>query len=74
MTLEISREAGAAVRIKTEKQEAGPVPSERVVTIRTFTGPEDVIVHSSQVDAKGVEVGFIGQKGDEFSWSFHAKP
>ena len=36
------------------------------MTIRTITGTEDVIVHSSQVDANGVEVGCIGQKGDEF--------
>ena len=54
------------MRVRTEKQEAGPIPSERVVAIRTVTGTEEVIVHSSQVDANGVEVGFIGQRGDEF--------
>jgi hypothetical protein len=54
------------MRIRTEKQEAGPIPSEKVVAIQTISGTEEVIVHSSQVDAKGVEVGFIGQKGDDF--------
>ncbi len=54
------------MRIKIEKQEAGPIPSETVVAIRTAAGStEEVIVDSSQVDARGVEVGFIGQRGDE---------
>jgi hypothetical protein len=54
------------VRVKTERQEAGPIPSETVVAIRTTSGStEETIVDSSQVDATGVEVGFIGQKGDE---------
>jgi hypothetical protein len=55
-----------AMRVRTERQEAGPIPSETVVEIRTVTGStEEVIVDSSQVDASGVEVGFIGQRGDE---------
>ena len=54
------------MRIRTEKQEAGRIPSETVVAIWTVTGVEEVIVHASQVDANGVEVGFIGQKGDDF--------
>ena len=54
------------MRVRIEKQEAGPIPSETVVAIRTATGStEEVIVDSSQVDASGVEVGFIGQRADE---------
>jgi hypothetical protein len=53
------------MRIRTEKQEAGPIPSEKVVAIRTTGGTEEVIVHSSQVDANGVEVGLVGQRGDD---------
>jgi hypothetical protein len=53
------------MRIRTEKQEAGSIPSEKVVAIRTIGGTEEVIVHSSQVDANGVEVGLVGQKGDD---------
>jgi hypothetical protein len=46
------------MRVRTERQEAGPIPSETVVAIRTVTGIEEVIVHASQVDANGVEVGW----------------
>jgi hypothetical protein len=36
------------------------------VAIRTVTGnTEEAIVHISQVDARGVEVGFIEQRGDD---------
>jgi hypothetical protein len=48
------------------RQEAGPIPSETMVAIRTTSGStEEAIVDSSQVDATGVEVGFIGQREDE---------
>ncbi len=54
------------MRVKTERQEAGPIPSETVVAIRTTSGStEEAIVHVSQVDDSGVEVGFIEQRGDE---------
>jgi hypothetical protein len=54
------------MRVRTERQEAGPIPSETVVAIRTVTGStEEVIVDASQVDENGVEVGFIGQKGED---------
>jgi hypothetical protein len=55
-----------AMRIRTERQEEGPIPSETVVAIRTTTGSvEEAIVHESQVDENGLEVGFIEQRGDE---------
>ena len=54
------------MRVKRERQEAGPIPSETVVAIRTTSGStEEAIVDSSQIDATSVEVGFIGQRGDE---------
>lgn len=53
------------MRIRTAEQIAGPVPSERVVTIWTASGPEQVIVHASQVDPKGLEVGLIARQEDE---------
>jgi hypothetical protein len=37
-----------------------------VVAVRTTSGSlEETIVDSSQADARGVEVGFIEQRGDE---------
>lgn len=51
-------------RIKVEKTSEGPVPSEVLVQIPTVEGPEDVVVHQSQVDDKGIEVGYIGDKGE----------
>jgi hypothetical protein len=54
------------MRVTTERQEAGPIPSEVVVAIRTTGGStEEAIVHVSQVVAGSVEVGFIGQRGNE---------
>jgi hypothetical protein len=54
------------MRVKTERQEAGPIPSETVVAIRTARGSiEEAIVDTSQVDARGVEVGFIEVRGEE---------
>ena len=54
------------MQVKTERREAGPIPSEVVVAIRTTSGStEETIVDVSQVDASGVEVGFIEQRGNE---------
>jgi hypothetical protein len=45
------------MRVRTERQEAGPIPSEIVVAIHTASGStKEAIVHLSQVDASGVEV------------------
>jgi hypothetical protein len=52
------------VRIRVTHTENGPIPSEKVVTIPTTTGTEEVVVHKSQVTAEGVEAGFIGEEGD----------
>jgi hypothetical protein len=53
------------MRIKITAKEEGAVPSETVVTIPTTSGPEDVVVHATQVSAGGVEVGYIRKKGTE---------
>jgi hypothetical protein len=54
------------MRVKTERQEAGPIPSETVVAIRTTSGSvEEAIVDVTQVDANSVEVGFIEQRGND---------
>jgi hypothetical protein len=53
------------MRIRTAKQVAGPIPSEKVVTIWTTSSTEEVIVHASQLDPKGIEVGLIAQRGNE---------
>lgn len=54
------------MRVKTERQEAGPIPSEVVVALRTTSGStKEAIVHVSQVDDGSVEVGFIEQTGNE---------
>ncbi|MGE0116629.1 MAG: hypothetical protein AB7S71_06495 [Dongiaceae bacterium] len=50
--------------IKIQGQEEGPIPTERVVTIATTTGKEDVVVHTSQVSGDGIEVGFIKNQED----------
>jgi predicted methyltransferase MtxX (methanogen marker protein 4) len=52
------------MRIRTEKRMAGPIPSEAVVVIPTIEGEEQLVVHSSQVDERGVEVGFIRERDD----------
>jgi hypothetical protein len=52
------------VRIRVTHTENGPIPSEKVVTIPTTTGTEEVVVHKSQVTDDGVEAGFIGEEGD----------
>ena len=53
------------MRVRTAEQIAGPIPSERVVTIQTARGIEQMIVHASQVDASGVEIGVVARKGNE---------
>jgi hypothetical protein len=53
------------LRIKITRQEVGAIPSEAIVTIATTTGPEEVVVHTSQVTGDGVEAGFIGEKKGE---------
>jgi hypothetical protein len=50
------------MRVKIKGKTAGPVPSEAVVTIPTTAGSEEVVVHTSQVNEAGMEVGFIGRK------------
>jgi hypothetical protein len=53
------------MRIRFTNRREGPIPSETVVTIPTVDGTEDVVVHQSQADTEGVEVGFIGEKDDQ---------
>jgi len=53
------------LRIKITRREAGPIPSEALVTIPTTTGTEEVVVHTSQASSDSVEAGFIGQEGDK---------
>ncbi len=53
------------MHLRTAEQIAGPVPFEKVVTIRTASGSEELIVHISQIDRNGIEVGLIAQSGDE---------
>ena|SRR5579883_2261973 len=52
------------IRIKITSREAGPIPSEALVAIRTVEGVEEVVVHASQATADSVEAGFIGADGD----------
>ncbi len=52
------------IRIKITSREAGPIPSEALVAIRTVEGVEEVVVHASQATADSVEAGFIGAEGD----------
>ncbi|MBV8888544.1 MAG: hypothetical protein JO305_02635 [Alphaproteobacteria bacterium] len=51
-------------RIRISHKENGAIPSEAVVTIPTTSGPEEVVVHSSQASEDSVEAGFIGREGD----------
>ena len=53
------------MRIKVDRRREGDIPSEAVVAISTTSGPEEVIVHESQVDSKGLEVGFIREMPDK---------
>jgi hypothetical protein len=53
------------MHLRTAEQIAGPVPFEKVVTIRTASGSEELIVHTSQISSNGIEVGLIAQSGDE---------
>jgi hypothetical protein len=53
------------MRIRTDKRTAGPIPSETVVVIPTIEGEEQLVVHTSQVDDRGVEVGFIRERDDD---------
>lgn len=50
------------MQIKIRNRMAGSIPTEAVVEIPTVGGSEEVVVHTSQVTADGVEVGFIGRK------------
>jgi hypothetical protein len=54
-----------AMRVKITGREAGSIPSEEIVTISTARGPEEVVVHTSQVTDDGVEAGFIGERDDQ---------
>lgn len=56
---------GMQMRIKITGREQGSIPSEAVVTIPTTRGPEEVIVHTSQVSDDSVEAGFIGEKENQ---------
>jgi hypothetical protein len=62
------------MRIKFKSHREGPVPMEAVVTISTARGRnEEVIVHRSQIDERGIEVYYIGE-GTACFWSkFRAK-
>jgi hypothetical protein len=52
------------MRIKFKSRREGPVPMEAVVTISTARGRnEEVIVHRSQIDERGIEVDYIGERG-----------
>jgi predicted methyltransferase MtxX (methanogen marker protein 4) len=54
------------MRVRTETQGVGPTRSEKVIAIRTVTGStEEVSVDASELNENGVEVDFIGQKGDQ---------
>ena len=51
------------MRIKLKSRREGPVPMEAVVTISTARGRnEEVIVHRSQIDERGIEVYYIGER------------
>jgi len=51
------------MRIKFKSRREGPVPMEAVVTISTARGRnEEVIVHRSQIDERGIEVDYIGER------------
>ena len=51
------------MRIKFKSRREGPVPMEAVVTISTARGRnEEVIVHRSQIDERGIEVYYIGER------------
>ena len=54
------------MRVQTERQGVGPIPSETVVGLRSTGGStKEAIVHASQVDGSCVEVGYIEQRGNE---------
>jgi hypothetical protein len=51
------------MRIKFKSRREGPVPMEAVVTISTARGRnEEVIVHRSQIDERGIEVYYIVER------------
>jgi hypothetical protein len=51
------------MRIKFKSRREGPVPMEAVVTISTARGRnEEVIVHRGQIDERGIEVYYIGER------------
>ena len=51
------------MRIKFKSRREGLVPMEAVVTISTARGRnEEVIVHRSQIDERGIEVDYIGER------------
>jgi hypothetical protein len=51
------------MRIKFKSRRQGPVPLEAVVIISAARGQtEEVIVHRSQIDERGIEVHYIGER------------
>jgi hypothetical protein len=51
------------MRVRFNNKVVGAIPSEAVVEIPTAVGgTEEVVVHTSQVTADSVEVGYIGTK------------
>jgi hypothetical protein len=53
---------GRDMRVRFNNKVVGAIPSEAVVEIPTVGGTEEVVVHTSQVNADSVEVGYIGTK------------
>jgi hypothetical protein len=51
--------------LKIGETNEGDGPSEVVVRIDTTEGPEEVTVHSSQIQNQSVEVGLIHRKPDK---------
>ncbi|WP_298216871.1 hypothetical protein [Acidocella sp.] len=52
-------------RVKTNEVVDGPGPSEKVATITTSGGIEQVVLHSSALDSSNyMEIGFLGYKED----------
>ena len=53
------------MRVRITRREEGSIPSETVVTIATLGGPEEVVVHETQVSEAGVEAGYIGERSGQ---------
>ena len=51
--------------VKCDVLTEGPGPSEKVVAISTSEGKEEIVLHSTALDAQGnLEVGFLGSEGN----------